>query len=150
MKVVLDTSALLLGKPLPSDFEYYAPPMVMEEIEKKLGSCPMEIFVMMPEKKFMEKVVEMAKKTGDYKKLSEADIEVLALALQLNACILTEDFSIQNVASFLGIDFYGDKEIREIRHWIFRCTGCGRYFDVFVETCPYCGHEVKRTRRRKR
>ena len=150
MKIVLDTSALLLGKPLPPNFEYYAPPKVMEEIEKKLGTCPMEIFVMVPEKEFMDKVVETAKKTGDYAKLSEADLEVIALALQLKACILTEDFSIQNVASLLGIKFYGDKEIKEIRRWVFRCTGCGRYFDDFVEICPYCGHEVKRTRRRKK
>ena len=148
MKVVVDTSALLTGKPLPRDLEYYTPPSVMEEISRKVVDVFLEIIYMQPEDKFVEIVINIAKKTGDMEKLSPADIEVLALALQLNASILTEDFSIQNVASHLGIKFYGDKKIKEKRKWIFRCTGCGRYFEEFTKVCPYCGHEIKRTRRR--
>lgn len=150
MKVVVDTSALLTGKSLPADFNYFAPPSVMDEISRRVGEIFIDIHYVQPDTEFLDIVKNAAKKTGDLKKLSSTDLEVIALALQLNAPILTEDFSIQNVASYLGIKFFGDKEIKEERKWIFRCTGCGRYFNEFLEVCPYCGHEIKRTRKKRR
>ncbi|HEX69286.1 MAG TPA: hypothetical protein ENG10_03210, partial [Candidatus Bathyarchaeota archaeon] len=54
--------------------------------------------------------MQQSKRTGDFKYLSQADIEVLALALQLknsgeNPTVVTDDYSMQNVANKLGIEF---------------------------------------------
>ncbi|MCC2649270.1 MAG: putative nucleotide binding protein [Nitrososphaeraceae archaeon] len=41
--------------------------------------------ILEPDKECLRQVIIMAKKTGDYEKLSTADVSILALAFQLNA-----------------------------------------------------------------
>jgi UPF0271 protein len=91
-------------------------------------------------------VKEAASRTGDLEKLSATDIEVIAVALEVKGTIVTDDFAIENVASVLGLKFYGAdlKPIsREIK-WHFRCTGCGKKFSTHTKECPVCGHTVRR------
>ena len=51
----------------------------------------------------VDKIINTANHLGDIKKLSKADISILSLAYQLNKTLVSDDYSIQNVAKFLGI-----------------------------------------------
>lgn len=101
----------------------------------------------------MERVKESAKTVGDVLFLSEVDLEVLALALELKASgqaplIVTDDYSIQNVADQIGVEFaslvtFG---IRFRQHWIMYCPACFRKYpsDYKNENCQVCGTKLKR------
>ncbi len=88
--------------------------------------------------------------TGASPRLTQADISVIALALQLyekyDITVITDDYELQNVLALHNIKFKGIKTvgIKKIIRWTYRCTGCGRYFKNPLEICPYCGSAVKR------
>jgi UPF0271 protein len=83
--------------------------------------------------------------SGDAGVLSEADIDLLALARDLSAVIVTDDFAVQNVAIRMGIETQQIQQRRARRvRWRFRCTGCGRYYRESGD-CPICGAPMKRT-----
>jgi len=105
-----------------------------------------------PGRESLEKVREAARLTGDDIRLSQVDMEVLALALELKATVLTDDYSIQNLAAQLGIDYKGvEKEgIRRVIRWGYKCSGCGRTYSVSHRECPVCGSLLKSYGRRKR
>ena len=101
----------------------------------------------------MEIVTQQSKKTGDFKYLSQADIEVLALALQLKAAhkkptIVTDDYSIQNVASKLKIEFspLATFGIKYRFKWILYCPACRKKYpsDYKPKKCEICGTLLKR------
>jgi UPF0271 protein len=89
-------------------------------------------------------VTEKAKSTGDYLRLSQADIDLLAKALEVSGILVTDDYSIQNVAARLGIETQQIQQarIKRVLKWRRRCVGCGRLYES--ETiCPVCGSDVK-------
>jgi len=105
--------------------------------------------IVTPPKKCVALVKEFASLTGDLPNLSKVDIDVLALTYHLKAILLTDDYSMQNVAKEMGIEYKGvlQEGIKEKFHWKYRCKSCGRYFDEYVEVCPICGGEIKRVRK---
>ncbi|MFO8109104.1 MAG: PIN domain-containing protein [Thermoplasmata archaeon] len=154
-KYVLDTSAILSGKDVSLDKDMYIPPSVMDEIKKggrwynklqRLLAGGLNIVT--PPGPYIVEVTQCAKHTGDYLRLSSTDIEVLALALHLEAVVVTDDYSIQNLAKALGIKFKGlaVKEIKNEYKWGYRCVKCYRLYKEPVEDCLVCGGEVKTTR----
>jgi len=114
--------------------------------------------VMTPKVSILRKVKEASKSVGDVRYLSEADLQVLALALELKSAgldplIVTDDYSIQNVANQIGVNFtslmtYG---IRFRFDWILYCPACHRNFtsDYKFKSCEICGTELKRKPLRK-
>ena len=70
------------------------------------------------------------------------------IARELGGTVLTDDYSIQNVASRLGIPYEVilERGIREVVRWRYRCTGCGKFFEKPTKECPVCGARVKTTR----
>jgi len=106
----------------------------------------------------LKKVREASKKVGDVRYLSDADMQVLALALELkntglDPLIVTDDYSIQNVADEIGVNFaslmtYG---IRFRFDWILYCPACHRKYssDYKFKFCEVCGTELKRKPLRK-
>jgi len=111
----------------------------------------------MPSKDALTLVKQTAQQTGDDRRLSIADIEVVALALDINnnenqeATILSDDYSIQNVASTLDIKYQGilQKEITKKFKWVSRCPGCGKQFNEPVKICPICGTATRSLPRKK-
>jgi len=111
-----------------------------------------------PSMHFLDKVKESSKAVGDVLYLSEVDLQVLALALELKSTshdplIVTDDYSIQNVANQIGIDFsslmtFG---IRYRLHWILYCPACHRKYpsDYKFKSCQVCGTELRRKPLRK-
>jgi len=76
---------------------------------------------------------------------------VLALALDLKAELLTDDYSIQNLARVMGVRYrgVGMKEIKEVVRWKYRCTGCRKEWDENYPDCPICGSPLRSSRSRK-
>lgn len=155
MKYILDTSAILSGKDIPLTEDLYIPAGVLDEIKRedrwhrKLENMRSGgLQVMAPPGAQMERVKRRAKKTGDDIRLSDVDMEVVALALQLSGTIITDDRSIQNIASNLGIDYQGiaQEEITEEYEWSYRCKKCGRWYQEAKDKCQRCGGEVKSAR----
>jgi UPF0271 protein len=111
-----------------------------------------------PRNSFLQEVKEASRKVGDVRYLSEVDLQVLALALELKSvglipCIVTDDYSIQNVANQIGVNFsslitYG---IRRRFNWILYCPACHRKYpsDYKFKVCEVCGTKLKRKPLRK-
>jgi UPF0271 protein len=112
-----------------------------------------------PAQEAREKVDECAIQVGDSFFLSETDKQVLALALDLKSSgstpqIVTDDYSIQNVAKRMGIEFtsLATFGIRRVLEWMRYCPACHReYAANCVSTeCVVCGTALKRKPRRHR
>ncbi len=155
MKYVLDTSVILSGKNIPLSVDLYVPPGVLDEI-KEGGRWYRKLQLMLaaglkvvnPPGAIMSEVEKQAKKTGDYLRLSSTDVEVIALAVHLGAKILTDDYSIQNLAKKMKIDYGGisQDEIKEGYTWIYRCKKCGQVYKKELKECHRCGGEVRTVR----
>jgi len=112
-----------------------------------------------PKKSFMDKVKTSARLVGDSFFLSEPDLQVLALALELRAMglapsIATDDYSIQNVANQMGIEFASliTLGIRFRLQWLRYCPACHKRYPANYksESCEICGTELKRKPLRKK
>lgn len=150
--LVLDTSAILSGKPPNPEGILYAPPGVVAEFEQGGKSrrsldymLEAGLRVIPPSAAAIATADEAATKTGDIAKLSEADLEVLALAKDLNAAVVTDDYAIQNVAASLKIPFEPVLQagIKEVIHWAYKCRGCGKQYQELAKECLVCGSEVR-------
>ena len=109
--------------------------------------------ILEPSQKFLNQVKICAASVGDSYYLSLTDIQVLALALEIKAGgditqIVTDDYSIQNVATKLGLGFVSLATfgIKRVLNWIRYCPACHRKYSAnFKATeCPICGTELKR------
>lgn len=153
MKYVLDTSALFSMQDLPPDA--VTTPGVIAELRKyadpRLRYWDELLKVSPPSTASLEAVRKAAESTGDDARLSPVDMEVLALALDLKAVLLTDDYSIQNLARVLHVPYQGVglKGIKEVLEWKYRCKGCGKLFDKNQPDCPICGSELRSVRARR-
>jgi len=153
---VLDTSVLFYGKDIPQGFECVITPGVVRELNREGMSERLELLlatrirISEPSKRSLKRVEEEARKTGDSRRLSQTDQELLALALDLGYELLTDDYSIQNLATAMGIPARGfdQKGIEEVFEWQSKCRGCGKVFPADVRVCDVCGSET-RTRRKR-
>lgn len=146
--VVLDTSFFFYNMDIEG--ELYTTPEVIDECSDPASSARIVVYrerglrVREPEKDSVDNVLKVSEKTGDVGKLSKTDIGLLALALENDARICSDDFAIRNVALALGISIEPMMQ-RRIRYieWKFRCKGCARYYDKAM-VCPVCGADVTR------
>jgi UPF0271 protein len=123
--LVLDTSALFYGKDLPGDYELVITPGVVRELDREGMGQRLEMLmatrirVSSPSKRSVDRVRRCASETGDNRRVSETDIEVLALALDLGYEIVTDDYSIQNLAAVLGVPCKGidQRGITHVYEW---------------------------------
>ena len=163
---IIDTSAILSGKPINlGNAVMITSPGVSSEFSP--GGRDFRAFQLLKEKgleihspsqESLQKIHLASVKTGDEKRLSQADKEILALSVDLcnnkkhDVIILTDDYSIQNVASFLGVSFqsFSQQGITTKRIWITTCQGCKKRFQEPVDICPICGTETKTTVQQKK
>lgn len=165
--IVLDTSAFIAGfDPFSVSGEEYAVPMVKEEIGENSMSMVRfktaidsgKLKMKTPDKAFMEEAKTSATTVGDAFFLSDADLQVLALALELKSqgyspLIVTDDYSIQNVANQMCIEFapLATFGIRFRLSWVRYCPACHKRFPTNYrsKTCDVCGTALKRKPLRK-
>lgn len=160
--MVLDTSAFLVGfDPFSVTENQVTVPKVEDEIRTKSISWVRfktavesgKVKVKAPSEEYWKKVKLSAKKVGDAFFLSETDIDLLALALELKAegCnpqIVTDDYSIQNVAAQLSVEFVSliTLGISRLLEWIRYCPACHKKYPAEYNStaCEVCGTELKR------
>ena len=150
---VLDTSALFQLEDFPEG-EIYVPPGVLEELDRygdtRTPFLSGLLSVVSPGGQSLAQVIKAASETGDDARLSPVDLEILALAIELKAVVMSDDYSIQNLASHMGIEYFplGQEGIRRKLRWRYKCTGCGRVWkDMHIE-CPICGASLRSVRSR--
>ena len=95
-----------------------------------------------------------AAKTGDLPRLSPVDLDVIAIAINSNETLYTDDYSMQNVCRFLGLDFQPVSNQKSKKQWFWqlKCIGCRATKEIEIEkeeTCEICGSpmKVKKARR---
>lgn len=150
---VYDASAFYAGVPFASPELGLTTTLVFEEIRHiKKNHGALEILldtnrlqVQDPDPASVEFVSNEAKKTGDVQKLSKADISAVALARQLKATLVTDDFAISNLAKNLRLQVQPimTKGIRDVGKWLHYCSGCRKEFSG-LEFCPNCGNKLNR------
>lgn len=151
---VLDTSLLLGGKDPPRDASWATTPEAAAEVSpggkdarRYDGWLATGLQVRSASDAMRDKVEETAIAAGNLGRLSDADLSLLALALELPGTLLTDDHTMLDVALRLelptrtvnGSGIAGTLDFRP------RCTGCGRWFDAMPkrEECTVCGSPVK-------
>ena len=162
----MDTSAFLAGfDPFSVGEEQVTVSNVEEEIRTnsipwvrfKAATENAKIVVKRPSEDSLKQVEACAIQVGDSFFLSETDKQVLALALELKTTtcdpqIVTDDYSIQNVAKRLGIEFtsLATLGIRRVLEWIRYCPACHREYAANCASteCAICGTNLKRKPRK--
>ena len=133
--MVLDTSAFLAGfDPFSVGEDQLTVPQVEEEVRSnsitwvrfKTAVENGKLKVKAPSHEFLNRVKVSANRVGDSFFLSKTDMRILALALELKVKgytpqIVTDDYSIQNVATQIGIEFvplatFGIRRLLDRRH----------------------------------
>jgi len=150
---VYDASAFYAGVPFASPEQGLTTTIVFEEIKhikKSHGALDIlldtdRLKIQDPDPNQIETVSNLAKKTGDAQKLSDADISAVALAHQLSASLITDDFAVSNLAKNLKLQVLPimTKGIKDVGKWIHYCSGCKKGFSG-LEFCPNCGNKLNR------
>ncbi|KYC44985.1 MAG: Endoribonuclease Nob1 [Candidatus Methanofastidiosum methylothiophilum] len=150
LKLVLDSSALIGGF-LPEEDEYYTVSDVIDEVEDCQSKERLSYFlnsgkikIKEPKKEIVDEVIKKTQKTGD--QLSLTDIKIIALAVELDSPIISEDYGIQNVSSLINVKYKSIREpgIKKIINWEYYCMGCRKIYSNTRKTCQDCGSIIKR------
>ena len=151
---ILDSTAFYAGFYRSLNFKLYTTTNIMNEIKHILNlSLTFDLLISSqglviqdPLEESINKIVDTAYQSGDIKKLSKADISILSLAYQLNKPLVSDDYSIQNVAKFLGIETIslGNKGIVKLRKWKNYCKTCRKQYTSNIKACTICGNQTKR------
>jgi UPF0271 protein len=148
MNAILDASVFF--SELHPEGELFTTPSVCDELKdirskgnfEKLSASGLR--GISPGQASIERVTAAAKTSRDAGVISPTDTDLLAVTLELEGILYTDDFAIQNVATVLGVKTHpiAQRKARRV-HWKYRCAGCGRYYDHDGE-CPVCGAMVRR------
>ena len=142
--ILLDTSAFIMGYEVSDvDMEHYTVPAVRKELrEGDLSSLRLDtalrtgkLSIRSPEARYVAELETAAAELGEAGVLSYADMELLALAIQLraegkNTIVVSDDYSVQNVADHLGLRYssLATPGIKRRFDWSIYCPGCRRSF----------------------
>jgi UPF0271 protein len=132
-------------------------PKVYHEIKNRLSKSVLDILIgknvkiVRPKNASIESAKISASETGDIVRCSATDIEIIALAIEfkekhLNFSVLTDDYSIQNVLTKLGIPFMNINSdgIKYLYIWRKKCIGCKQVYQEFKKNyCDVCGSKLK-------
>ena len=107
-----------------------------------------------PSSESVQESTAIARKTGDLDGLSETDLHLLALAIELGGHMHTDDYRLQNLCNSVGVSWSPvvSEGIKEIWNWEIRCIGCGtlvvgaektRPASEEIGACAECGSELR-------
>jgi len=170
--LVLDTNIFLMG----IDFnvikgKLYTVPEILDEIKVEryleknrnilnridFALNSNKLILKIPEREYLKKVKKVAKITGDLTFLSEIDISLIALTLELDeksqndVYLYTNDYSMENVSSELNIKFspLGKKGIKKKILYEVYCPFCNEGKESDQKICEKCGMKLKRRPRKE-
>jgi UPF0271 protein len=164
--LIFDTNIFLTGIDLNIIGDLlYTTPSVIEEItintqnrniinKVQTSIKTKKLILKIPNKRFLEVIKKKATETGDLNALSDVDIELLALTLELiensdrEVIIYTNDYSMENVCSKLNIPFNPlyKKGIKSTIMWEIYCPFCNSIYrpNELNKFCERCGSKLKR------
>lgn len=150
---ILDASAFYAGVPFRSSSDCYTTSLVYDEVKhiKKnhdaLGTLleTNRLKIREPDTDSTKAATNAAKNTGDYPQLSKQDLSVIALGIELEGEIISDDFAISNVARNLGLKISPimTQGIKDVGKWVHYCPGCKTNHESGKE-CPICATPLKR------
>lgn len=164
---ILDTSALVMGvNPSMIKGEVYSVPEVERELPPKSMAAlrfttsrdNSALLVRAPQRLSYEAVRKASLKLGEKGALSRADLQILALGLDLrmdgmNPIIVSDDYAIQNVAEHLSLSYtsLATFGITYEFNWSLYCPACFRRYpySYLERRCEVCGTELRRRVLRK-
>ncbi|MEM1574811.1 MAG: PIN domain-containing protein [Nitrososphaerota archaeon] len=156
---ILDSPVFISGFTEFTNKKFITSKLVLKEIKSKNLIKKINIIIkkglikiIKPKEEYIKKIIEISKEIGDFKKLSQTDIEILAIALEgknkgKNVIIVSDDYSLQNIAKYLGIEIRGVHfpKIKKSIEWQWYCPSCfKKYNNGASKVCQICGSELKR------
>ena len=99
-----------------------------------------------PEKNILNRLKRQIKAIDPQTPLSPADLDILALAFQLEGTLISNDLNLQNTAFHLKIPIkvISGKKITHPKKWQLKCSSCGKIGEPTLHTCSFCGGKLKR------
>jgi|TARA_B110000467_G_scaffold90560_1_gene81860 rRNA maturation endonuclease Nob1 len=84
----------------------------------------------MPDEESLARASKFAIDTGDMAGLSKVDLELLALSIQENKKLITDDYRLQNLAEKAGINWgsISTKGISKLWEWELKCLACKKEY----------------------
>ena len=153
--LIVDANIFLEGlnpSALGEDFILMISPEIEYEIRSHGGGTMLDLAmeaglrICSPGEDSVKRIENAAMRTGDDLRLSFPDKTILALALEENGTVFSDDYSVQNVAKILGIKVMKGLQdgINEVFTWRQRCCGCRRFVDKEIKEkeCSVCGSEL--------
>ncbi len=143
---VIDSNVVIhaAGMELPFDNMVTVPEVTaeMESFRAQRRFEAEDIDIREPSDEAIENVEEQVDKGEE--SVSQADIKLVALALDMEASLVTDDYWMQNLAQKLGINCrtFLKEGIQETKSWKTVCTNCGRRTEK--KRCPVCGGSTKK------
>jgi|ETN01SMinimDraft_4_1059930.scaffolds.fasta_scaffold08632_2 UPF0271 protein len=143
MILIVDASAVINNfvEKYPEDRLITSPRVINELGEKRDDIKKLE--EQNPKQVFLKIVKDKNIKLND--NVSLPDMELLALSLEFNAPIVTDDYGIQNLAKDLNIKFIpvAQEGIKKVLVWEYYCSGCRKKYNR-TGVCDICGSKIKR------
>ncbi len=153
---VLDTAALL-HLPLP-ELDGFVADSQRDEIERlsperAFALTATKLVWQPPTPASLQRAREVATETGDIAGLSPVDLDLLALAIELEAVLVTDDYRLQNCCAAAGLacETVLTDGIQESWTWYLKCVGCGAEQEGGSESpakgehgsCDVCGSPLR-------
>lgn len=148
MEPVVDANVFIHGRGNYRFQKAYTVQQVFDEIKSFKGRNSLRNIDCEVRSPSEDSISKVRKKSEDINSpTSDADEELLALAMDLDKSIVTDDKPLQNLALHLGLEFEGflDSPTDERYRWDKICKNCGK--DVSGSKCGKCGSNRFRTRR---
>jgi UPF0271 protein len=139
-EAVVDANVLIHSRGQLSDLQVYAPSSVIEELrstQAKMNLEKMDLKVEDPSQTSLDKVESKSREICS--PTSGEDEEALALAMEKDIGVVTDDKALQNLALHMKVDYQGfnTEKVQERREWKKVCQNCGR--EVSGGGCSFCG-----------
>ena len=150
---ILDATSFYAGIPFSSQDESFTTPLVFEEIKHIKSNQGVlrtlvelkRLKILEPEEDFIDIVMKKSKQTGDLRELSEGDISVIALCLQLKGDLVTDDYAVSNVAKHFNLKVIPvmTSGVTRVLQSDYACPACEKIFYEGSD-CPICGTKLKK------
>lgn len=148
MAAVIDTNVLIHGRGNLEYDDIYVVEGVVEEAKSRRGKNVLrnlDYDVFRPSRDALDQVERKSDEINS--PTSSVDEELVALAKEKDAVLVTDDKAMQNLCLHLDVKFDGfhDPGLEERQEWKKLCENCG--MDVSTPPCPRCGS--RRIRRKQ-
>ena len=150
-KYILDSTAFYSGL---YNVNAYTTPLIIDEVKHIKGYYGIidtliasnMLKVIEPSKDSIDDAIGLAERSGDIDKLSEADISLIALALEVkDAIVVTDDYAIINVLRLADVKVKSMiKDVRKVGRWIKYCKVCKVRYGSKDKVCKVCGNKLSK------